>query len=121
MQVLIQKGENSNKKEEKKSNSNSLCRNRVLCVPTNVQANCKGTLSRQYFLCRNTKVLILTDELLKNLTSQLRQRKFMLRQGFSEGCQHQKEFIAAKKLLSLQMKQAECRTSVAKKDLLSRY
>ena len=40
---------------------------------------------------------------------QLRQTKFMLRQGFSAGCQHQEEFVATKKLLSRQMKQAEIR------------
>ena len=36
----------------------------------------------------------------KNMIIQPRQRKFMLRQGFSAGCQHQEEFVATKKLLS---------------------
>ena len=42
----------------------------------------------------------------KNLTSQLRQRKFMLQQGFSVGCQHQEEFFTTNKLLLQQMKQS---------------
>ena len=55
LQVLIQKGENSNKKEEKKSNCSSLCRDRVLCVVTNIQANIKGALSRKKKACRDRK------------------------------------------------------------------
>ena len=55
MQVLIQKGENFSKKEEKKSNCSSLCRGRILCVAKNVQANSKGILSRQKTACRNIK------------------------------------------------------------------
>ena len=52
-------------------------------------------------------------------TKQLRQRKFMLQQGFSVGCQHHEEFFVTKNLLSLQMKQAESRNSVATRNLLS--
>ena len=55
----------------------------------------------------------------KNITSQLRQRKFMLRQ-FLAGCQNKEEIVTTKKLLSLQMKQEEGRNSVATKYLLSR-
>ena len=57
----------------------------------------------------------------KNMTIQPRQRKFMLRQSFSAGCQHQEEFVATKKLLSSQMKQEESRNSVATRDLLSQH
>ena len=55
MQVLIQKGEKSSKNEEKKSNCNSLCRDRVLCVATNIRADSKGVLSRQKTACRDRK------------------------------------------------------------------
>ena len=55
------------------------------------------------------------------MTIQLRQRKFMLRQGFSAECQHQEEFVVTKKLLSRQMKQVERRNSVATRDLLLRH
>ena len=57
----------------------------------------------------------------KNLTIQLRQRKFMLRQGFSARCQHHEEFVATKKLMSRQIKQAERRNFIATRDLLSRH
>ena len=50
---LIQKGESSSKKEEKKNNYSSLCHDRVLCVMTNIQANNKGALSRQKTVCRD--------------------------------------------------------------------
>ena len=55
MQVLIQKRENSNNKEEKKINYSSLCHDRILCVATNIQANSKETLSRQKTACRDRK------------------------------------------------------------------
>ena len=55
MQVLIQKEENSNKKEEKKSNCSNICRYRIFCVTTNTQENRKGTLSRQKTACRDKK------------------------------------------------------------------
>ena len=58
-------------------------------------------------LCHDKRQLsFFTTENGKNLTIQLRQKTFMLRQGFSTGCQHQEEFVATKKLLSRQMKQA---------------
>ena len=43
------------KKEEKKSNCSSLCRDKKFCVMTNAQANRKGTLSRQKTACRDRK------------------------------------------------------------------
>ena len=55
MQVLIKKGENSSKKEKKKSNCSSLCRDRVLYVAENIQADSKGALSRQKTACHDRK------------------------------------------------------------------
>ena len=52
-------------------------------------------------LCREKRQRVATENG-KNLTSQLRQIKFMLRQGFSAGCQHQEEFVMTKNLLSQQ-------------------
>ena len=43
-------------------------------------------------LCLDKRQRVTTENE-KNLTIQLRQRKFMLRQGFSVGCQHQEKFI----------------------------
>ena len=44
-------------------------------------------------LCRDTRQRVATEHE-NNVTSQLRQRKIMLRQGLSVGCQHQEEPVA---------------------------
>ena len=46
-------------------------------------------------LCRDKRQRVTTENG-KNLTIQLRQRKFMLRQGFLVGCQHQEKFVRDK-------------------------
>ena len=69
-------------------------------------------------LCHDKRQCVATENG-KNLKIQLRQRKFMLRQGFSLRCQPQEEFVARKKLLSRQMKKEESRNFVATRDLLS--
>ena len=50
-------------------------------------------LNREEKLCRDKRQHVVTEHG-KNVTSQLRQRKLMLRQGLSPGCQHQEEPIA---------------------------
>ena len=42
-------------KEEKKSCCSSLCRDRVLCVTTKIQANRKEALSRKKIVCSDRK------------------------------------------------------------------
>ena len=69
-------------------------------------------------LYRNKRQRVMTKNG-KNITSQLRERKFMLRQ-FLAGSQNKEEIVTTKKLLSLQMKQEEDRNFVATKYLLSR-
>ena len=46
----------------------------------------REAMSRQKTACRDGKW--------KNVTSRLRIRKLMLRQGLSTGCQHQEELVA---------------------------
>ena len=55
----------------------------------------------------------------KNVTSQLRQRKIMLRQGLAAGFQHQEEPVTTYKLLSRHWKQEESINSVATRYLMS--
>ena len=94
LQVLVQKRENFSKKEEKKSNCSSLCRDRVLCVAINVQCKWLRNSITTIFLLSQHKGLNIEDEVCrdkrqrvateheKKVTSQLRQREIMLRQGF---------------------------------------